>query len=153
MLLLLGVSMRMPKSKVGLYAAIRRDHRPGGISMRALEHKYGVTWWTVRRSLDSQWPEPRKKHRPRTTRLDPYKRIIDGFLQVLLLAGRGQESVFIPQSHIPGRGGRGGLWGRAHRAGRGAHPLLSVPFGGNIIETGTGSCRLATTRAEQQAAG
>ncbi len=136
----------MPKSKVELYAAIRRDHRLGGISMRALEHKYGVTWRTVRRALDAQWPEPRKKHRPRTTRLDPYKRLIDGFLQadldappkqkhtakrifdrlvdehgayeisyqmvrsyvagrrkqILLLAGRSQESVFIPQSHIPG---------------------------------------------------
>ncbi|MER6523148.1 IS21 family transposase [Streptomyces sp. NPDC001553] len=106
----------------------------------------GVTWRTVRRALDAQWPEPRKRHRPRTTRLDPYKRIIDGFLQadldappkqkhtskrsfdrlvdehgayeisyqmvrsyvagrrkqILLIAGRGPESVFIPQSHIPG---------------------------------------------------
>ncbi|WP_435283015.1 IS21 family transposase [Streptomyces koelreuteriae] len=71
----------MPKSKVELYAAIRRDHRQGGLSMRALEHKYGVTWRTVRKALDSKWPEPRKKHRPRATRLDAYKKIIDGFLQ------------------------------------------------------------------------
>ena len=38
----------MPQmSKVELYAAIRRDHR-GGMSMRELERKHGVTWRTVR---------------------------------------------------------------------------------------------------------
>ncbi|MFE7707295.1 hypothetical protein ACFU6I_16140 [Streptomyces sp. NPDC057486] len=43
----------MPQmSKVKLYAAIRRDHR-GGMSMRELERKHGVTWWTVRKALDS----------------------------------------------------------------------------------------------------
>jgi hypothetical protein len=30
-------------STVELYAAIRRDHRVDGLSMRALERKYGVT--------------------------------------------------------------------------------------------------------------
>ncbi|MFI1002461.1 hypothetical protein ACIP10_26805 [Streptomyces galbus] len=43
----------MPQmSKVELYAAIRRDHR-GGMSMRELERKHGVTWRTVRKALDS----------------------------------------------------------------------------------------------------
>ncbi|MFE7216599.1 hypothetical protein ACFU93_43620 [Streptomyces sp. NPDC057611] len=43
----------MPRmSKVKLYAAIRRDHR-GGMSMRELERKHGVTWRTVRKALDS----------------------------------------------------------------------------------------------------
>jgi hypothetical protein len=32
--------MHIPTSKVELYAAIRRDHR-AGLSMRALERKYG----------------------------------------------------------------------------------------------------------------
>ncbi len=44
--------MRLPVSKVELYAAIRRDHR-AGLSMRALERKYGVTWRTIGRALDS----------------------------------------------------------------------------------------------------
>jgi hypothetical protein len=47
----------MPQmSKVELYAAIRRDHR-GGMSMRELERKHGVTWRTVRKALDSSWPD------------------------------------------------------------------------------------------------
>jgi DNA replication protein DnaC len=63
----------MPRmSKVELYAAIRRDHR-GGMSMRELERKHGVTWRTVRKALDSSWPEPRKKLPPRATGLDRYK--------------------------------------------------------------------------------
>lgn len=71
--------MQISAIKVELYAAIRRDHR-AGLSGRALERKYGVTWRTVRRALDSKWPEPRKKQAPRPTRLDPYKPVIDGML-------------------------------------------------------------------------
>src|SRR4051812_26019835 len=71
----------MPQmSKVELYAAIRRDHR-GGTSMRELERKHGVTWRTVRKVLDSAWPEPRKKLPPRTTGLDRYKPVIDEILR------------------------------------------------------------------------
>ncbi|WP_434481609.1 hypothetical protein [Streptomyces sp. NBC_01281] len=72
--------MHISTSKVELYAAIRRDHR-AGLSMRALERKYGVTWRTIRKALDSNWPEPRKKQAPRPTRLDPYKPVIDGMLR------------------------------------------------------------------------
>jgi len=43
----------MPRqSKVELYAAIRRDHRAGE-SMRSLERKYGVTYRTVRKAVNS----------------------------------------------------------------------------------------------------
>ncbi|MFF6787241.1 IS21 family transposase [Streptomyces sp. NPDC012510] len=72
--------MRLSKSKADLYAAIRRDHR-AGMSMRALQRKYGVTWQTVRKALDLVWPEPRKKLPPRPTRLDPYKPLIDEMLR------------------------------------------------------------------------
>lgn len=71
----------MSESKVGLYAAIRRDHDRNGLSQRALQRKYNVTWRTVRRALDGQWPEPRKKPRPRESRLDPYKQLIDEMLR------------------------------------------------------------------------
>ena len=71
-LLPLWAPMRPSKSKAGLYAAIRRDHR-AGMSMRALERKCGVTWQALRKALDLVWPEPRKKLPPRPTRLDPYK--------------------------------------------------------------------------------
>ncbi|MET9324467.1 hypothetical protein ABZX75_30550 [Streptomyces sp. NPDC003038] len=50
----------MPQmSKVELYAAIRRDHR-GGMKIREIERKYNVSWRTVRKAVDSVWPEPRK---------------------------------------------------------------------------------------------
>ncbi|WKK23959.1 hypothetical protein QZH56_35650 [Streptomyces olivoreticuli] len=71
--------MRISASKVELYAAIRRDHR-AGLSGRALERKYGVTWRTVRKALDSHWPEPRKKQASRPSRLDRFKPVIDGML-------------------------------------------------------------------------
>lgn len=81
----------MPQmSKVELYAAIRRDHR-GGMSMRDLERKHGVTWQTVRKALDSSWPEPRKKLPPRATRLDQYKPVIDEILRADLDAPRKQR--------------------------------------------------------------
>ncbi|MGW7528905.1 IS21 family transposase [Streptomyces sp. NPDC054783] len=67
------------QSKVALYAAIRRDHRLG-MSLRALQRTHNVTWRTVRRALDGQWPEPRKKQRRKESRLDPYKPLIDGML-------------------------------------------------------------------------
>ncbi|MFF7987777.1 hypothetical protein ACFZDK_53615 [Streptomyces sp. NPDC007901] len=81
----------MPQmSKVELYAAIRRDHR-GGMTMREIERKYNVSWRTVRRAVDSVWPEPRKKPPPRPTALDPYKAVIDGILRADLDAPRKQR--------------------------------------------------------------
>ncbi|MEV5979703.1 IS21 family transposase [Streptomyces sp. NPDC052114] len=68
-------------SKVDLYAAIRRDHRQNGLSQRALQRKYNVTWRTVRRALDGQWPEPRKSPRRRESRLDAYTDLIDKMLR------------------------------------------------------------------------
>lgn len=41
-------------SKVDLYAAIRRGYR-GGLTLRALQRKYNVTWRTVRQAVDGQW--------------------------------------------------------------------------------------------------
>jgi transposase len=81
----------MPQmSKVELYAAIRRDHRDG-MSIRALERKYCVTWRTVRKAVNSAWPEPRKKPPARTSALDPYKPVIDEILRVDLDAPRKQR--------------------------------------------------------------
>jgi transposase len=68
-----------PMSKIELYAAIRRDAR-AGLAMRALQRKYGVGFRTVQRALASAWPEPRKQPRPRATRLDAYKPLIDQLL-------------------------------------------------------------------------
>lgn len=81
----------MPRmSKIELYAAIRRDHR-GGMKIREIERKYNVSWRTVRKAVDSVWPEPRKQLPPRPTALDPYKLVIDGMLQADLDAPRKQR--------------------------------------------------------------
>lgn len=73
-MLLVKVLVMPRMSKVELYAAIRRYHR-GGMSMRELERKHGVTWRTMRKaSLDSSWPEPRKRLPPQATGVDRYKR-------------------------------------------------------------------------------
>lgn len=80
----------LPKSKVDLYAAIRRDAK-AGLSIRALQRKYGVGFLTVQKALTSAWPEPRKKLPPRPTRLDPYKPLIDEMLRADLDAPRKQR--------------------------------------------------------------
>ena len=59
----------MPRSKVDLFAAIRRDSRVEGLSVRGLARKYGVHRRTVREALSSAWPRPRKKLPPRRSRL------------------------------------------------------------------------------------
>jgi hypothetical protein len=45
-----------PQSKVGLYAAIRRDAR-ASMSGRAIERKHSVGRRTVVKALASAWPE------------------------------------------------------------------------------------------------
>lgn len=61
------------------------------MSTRALMRKYGVGFNTVQRALASALPEPRKKMRPRATRLDPYKPVIDAILKADLTAPRKQR--------------------------------------------------------------
>ena len=80
----------LPKSKVDLYAAIRRDSR-AGLSSRALQRKYGVGFRTMEKALTSVWPEQRKKLPPRQTRLDPFKPVIDEILRADLDAPRKQR--------------------------------------------------------------
>ena len=67
-------------SRVQLFAAIRRDAR-GGLSNRALQRKHGVGYRTVVAALESAWPQSRKPAPKRTSRLDPYTGVIDGWLR------------------------------------------------------------------------
>ena len=50
--------MTQPRSRVDLYAAIRRDAR-SGMSNRALQRKHGVGFRTVTAALESAWPKER----------------------------------------------------------------------------------------------
>lgn len=80
-----------PKTKVELFAAIRRDSRMEGLSIRALARRHGVHRRTVREALASAWPKPRKKMPPRKSRLDPFKNAIDDMLRADLDAPRKQR--------------------------------------------------------------
>lgn len=80
----------MSPSKVGLYAAIRRDAR-AGMSGRAIEKKYRVGRRTIVKALSSAWPERRKQLPPRASKLDPFKPVIDEILKVDLDAPRKQR--------------------------------------------------------------
>jgi transposase len=55
------MASRSGPSRVELYAAIRRDARAEGLSVRALARRHGVHRRTVREALSSAWPTPRKK--------------------------------------------------------------------------------------------
>jgi hypothetical protein len=81
----------MPRSKVELFAAIRRDSGVEGLSVRGLARKYGVHRRPVREALSSAWPRPRKKLPPRRSRLDPFKPAIDAMLRADLDAPRKQH--------------------------------------------------------------
>ncbi|GII96715.1 hypothetical protein Ssi02_69460 [Sinosporangium siamense] len=78
------------KSKVEVFAAIRRDSR-AGLSGRQIAIKYRVSRNTVAEALRQPWPEPRKKMAPRASRLDPFKSLIDEMLRADLDAPRKQR--------------------------------------------------------------
>ncbi|WP_420865732.1 hypothetical protein [Actinomadura welshii] len=77
--------------KLEMFAAIRRDSRREGLSVRALAKKYRVHRRTVREALASAFPAPRKKPPPRSSRLDPFKPVIDQILWTDLDAPRKQR--------------------------------------------------------------
>ncbi len=80
----------MPTSKVELYAAIRRDVR-AGLSGRAIERKYRGGRRTIVAAMSSAWPAQRKKLPPRTSKLDPFKPVVDAILRADLDAPRKQR--------------------------------------------------------------
>lgn len=74
-----------------LFAAIRRDARVEGMSIRALARKHQVGRGTVRRALTSAEPPPRKTPVRSSPRLDPFKSAIDDMLRADLEAPRKQR--------------------------------------------------------------
>lgn len=69
------------RSKVEQFAAIRRDHRVEGLSIRALADKHRVHRRTVRQALESSVPPTRKTPQRIAPRLEPYKAAIDEMLR------------------------------------------------------------------------
>jgi hypothetical protein len=81
----------MPRrSKVELYAAIRRDAR-AGMSERQLQRTHHVGWRTVKGALDSAWPASRAAYPPRGSKLEPFKPVIDEILVADLDTPRKQQ--------------------------------------------------------------
>jgi hypothetical protein len=79
------------RSRVELLAVIRRDFRADGLSIRALPDKHAVHRRTVRQSLASAVPPPRKTPQRIAPRLEPFKSAIDAMLRSDLDAPKKQR--------------------------------------------------------------
>ncbi|CQD24025.1 transposase [Mycobacterium lentiflavum] len=79
------------RSRVELFAVIRRDHRVDGLSIRALADKHAVHRRTVRQALASAVPPPRKTAQRIAPRLEPFKSAIDAMLRLDLDAPKKQR--------------------------------------------------------------
>lgn len=80
----------MPESRIELFAAIRRDARQG-LSNRALQRRYHVSYRTVQAAMDSAFPAARKAMPARGSSLDEYTEIIDVWLREDLKVHRKQR--------------------------------------------------------------
>lgn len=78
------------EGRVAQFAAIRRDTRVEGLSIRELATKYRVHRRTVRQALANAVP-PRKTPVRRSPRLDPFKTVIDEMLWADTTAPRKQR--------------------------------------------------------------
>ena len=78
-------------SRVELFAAIRRDERVEGLSIRELAERHQVHRRTVRQALASAFPPERKTPVRVSRRLEEFKPVIDAMLRADLDAPRKQR--------------------------------------------------------------
>lgn len=84
------------RSRVELFARIRRDERMEGLSIRELAARYEVGRKIVRQALRSAEPPPRKTPVRVSPRLEPFKTVIDEMLAEDLTAPRKQRHTVRP---------------------------------------------------------
>jgi hypothetical protein len=88
-------------SRAELFAAIRRDERVEGLSIRQLAGRHKVHRRTVRQALESAIPPERKTPVRVSGRIEDFKPVIDAMLREDLDAPRKQKH------RPPGRGPAG----------------------------------------------
>jgi hypothetical protein len=76
--------------RVQLFADIRRDAR-AGVSERQIQRNHHVGWRTVKAALGSAWPAQRAAYPTRSSKLDPFKAVLDEILVADLDAPRKQR--------------------------------------------------------------
>ena len=86
-----GRGLKVVRSRVELFAAIRRDARVEECSIRELADRYHVHRRTVRQALASAVPPPRKTPARMSPRLEPFKTAIDDMLRSDLDAPKKQR--------------------------------------------------------------
>ena len=80
------------RSKPVMFEEIRKAHYgPDAVSIRALAKRFGVHRRTVRHALESAVPPPRVVHDRRSPVLDPWKGLIDGWLETDRFAPKKQR--------------------------------------------------------------
>ena len=79
------------RSKVSVYEQIRKAHEREGESIRGLSRRFGVHRRDVRAALESALPPPRKTPVGRRSKLDPWKALIDRWLEEDKTAPRKQR--------------------------------------------------------------
>jgi hypothetical protein len=79
------------RARVGVFAAIRRDARVEGLSIRALAARHGVHRRTVRAALESAEPPERKTAVRVSPKLEAFKPLIDAMLLEDVSAPRKQR--------------------------------------------------------------
>jgi transposase len=79
------------RSRVDVFAVIRRDARVEGLSVRELARRHKVHRRTVRAALESAQPPARKPHVRSSPRLEPFTSAIDEMLTTDLDAPRKQR--------------------------------------------------------------
>ena len=80
----------MGRDRVGLFAAVREDHRQG-MGVRAIARKHGVHRRTVREALASPVPAPRKVPERASPARDSVAPLIDAMLT---------EDLDAPRKHV-----------------------------------------------------